>query len=87
MKLEPGDIRDLTPVIRAVVDHILERREANEQKLGDRLAYSEAEAAELLGLARHQLRDMRLRGEICARKCGKEYRYSRQSLLDFLNDR
>ena len=32
--------------------------------LGDRLGYPEAEAAALLGIERHVLRDCRLRGEI-----------------------
>ena len=37
--------------------------EANRAKLGDKLAYSEAEAARLLGLREHQLRDARLAGK------------------------
>ena len=86
MRLEPSDIQDLAPVIREVVRATLDQMQANADRLpADRLAFSEAEAAGLLGLARHTLRDMRARGEICAKKCGKEFRYSRQVLLDFLN--
>ncbi len=87
MKLEPGDIDDLQPVIASVVDRVLERLAADSERLGDRLAYSELEAADLLGLPRHVLRDMRLRGQISAKKCGKQFRYSRQTLVDFLNDK
>ncbi len=87
MKLEPGDIHDLAPIIETVVDRVLERIAADSERLGDRLAFSEPESADLLGLPRHVLRDMRLRGQISAKKCGKQFRYSRQTLVDFLNDK
>jgi hypothetical protein len=51
----------------------------------DRLGYTEQQAAEALGIARHVLRDCRLRGEIAARKVGKTYVFSRVELLTFLN--
>lgn len=86
MRLEPGDIQDLRPVIAEVVRQTLAQMHDNDSRVpADRLGYSEPESAALLGLERHQLRDMRLRGEIHAKKCGKEYRYSRQTLIDFLN--
>ncbi len=50
----------------------------------DRLGFPEAEAAALLGVPRHVLRDCRLRGEICARLVGKKNIYSRESLVKFL---
>lgn len=53
--------------------------------LGDeRLGYRESEAAEKLGLPRHVLRDARLRGEITARKIGKQYVYAKGALLKYL---
>src|SRR5262245_18486101 len=51
----------------------------------DRLAYPEAEAAALLGLAQHVLRDERRRGRIAATKVvGGRVRYTRQDLIDYL---
>ena len=49
------------------------------------LAVDEGTAARLLSLARHQLRDIRLRGEIAPVKAGKSYLYSKRCLLEFLN--
>ena len=50
----------------------------------ERLAYTEQEAAQQMGIAQHVLRDARLRGEIVARKLGKRWLYSREVLIDFL---
>lgn len=50
----------------------------------DRLAYTEAEAAKLLGIATHQLRDARLRHEITATKVGGRIGYERTELLAYL---
>ena len=79
MKLEPADLQAITA---ALTEHLQQLT-----KLGstERLGYSEAEAAALLGIARHVLRDARLRGEITARKVGKQYLYSRQALVCWLN--
>jgi len=52
-----------------------------------RLALSEAEASMSLGVPRHVLRDARRRGEVSARKVGKSYRYTREGLLDYLDNR
>jgi hypothetical protein len=49
-----------------------------------RLAYTEAEAAKLLGIATHQLRDARLRGEIFATRVGGRIGYERTELLAYL---
>lgn len=51
---------------------------------GDRLAYPEAEAAKLLGIATHQLRDARLRGEIVSTKVGGRIGYEKSELLAYL---
>lgn len=50
----------------------------------DRLAYPEPEAAALLGIASHQLRDARLRGEITATKVGGRIGYERAELVAYL---
>lgn len=84
MKLEVADVHDLKPVIHAAVVAVLEELQAKAGPLGDRLAFPEAEAAALLGVAPHVLRDCRLRGEIAGRLVGKKIVYSRDSLLRFL---
>ncbi|MEM9753917.1 MAG: helix-turn-helix domain-containing protein [Planctomycetota bacterium] len=50
----------------------------------ERLAYPESEAAQLLGIAAHQLRDARLRGEITATKAGGRIAYERDELIAYL---
>ena len=86
MKLELSN-EDLAPLVRVVVSEVLEKTEADRAKLNGRLGFSEAESAALLGVARHVLRDCRLRGEIHARLVGRRYIYSRDGLLKFLNER
>jgi hypothetical protein len=52
---------------------------------GDKLAYTEPEAARMLSLHPHQLRDERLRGRVQASVGpGRTVLYSRQDLLDYL---
>jgi hypothetical protein len=82
LNIDPAALR---PLIAAVVQQVLEALEKERAQVGDRLAYSEPEAARLLGLHPHQLRDERLRGRIGASQIvGKRIRYSRQDLLDYL---
>lgn len=82
MKLEPSDLGDLKPVIRLIVAEVLE------QAVGelDRIAYTEAEAAAKLGIAKHVLRDCRRRGEIKGRLAGKKTVYSRAELIRFIGE-
>jgi hypothetical protein len=50
----------------------------------NRLAYTESEAAQMLGVADHVLRDVRLRGEIRGKKVGKRWMYPKDTLIQFL---
>jgi hypothetical protein len=70
---------ELAPIVEAAVEAIVARRE----RMGDteRIGYPEPEAARLLGLACHQLRDARRRGEIAGRRIGRSVVYSRQALF------
>ncbi len=80
--IEPEALR---PLVREIVDLALARLAAATAKVPDRLAYSEAEAARLLGLKRHQLRDERLRSRIAfCRLVGGRVFYTRQALMDYL---
>lgn len=77
---------ELLPVIQAAVTETLARLRDDEAKLGDRLAYKEPEAARLLGMESHQLRDERLRGRIGASSIvGRGIRYTRADLLAYLS--
>ncbi len=82
------DPEALEPLIRRVVEQTLARLDEGRAALPDKLAFSEVEAARLLSLESHQLRDERLRGRIKASAIvGKRIRYLRQDLVDYLMSR
>jgi hypothetical protein len=79
------DATALRPLVQVVVRETLAALEADRARVPDRLAYSEAEAARLLGLNVHQLRDERLRGRIAASQVvGRRVRYLREDLINYL---
>jgi hypothetical protein len=78
----------LRPLIAEVVEQTLARLEAAKAAVPERLAYSEPEAAALLGLEPHQLRDERRRGRITASQVvGRRVRYLREDLVNYLMTR
>jgi len=82
MQLSPSDLR---PLVEAVVAEVVSQLQASEAMLGrDRLAYTEPEAAKLLGVRSHVMRDARLRGEIVATRVGGRIAYERSELLAYL---
>ena len=84
LQLDPSII---DPLIRRVVAETITQMEAERAKLGDKLCFSEAEAARLLGLKDHQLRDARLAGKIgCSQIIGRRIRYTREDLLRYLQE-
>ena len=85
MKLEFSDA-EMSPLIQKIVAEVLRQHKAAEAKANGRLGYSESEAAALLSVPPHVLRDCRLRQEISARMVGKRYIYSRDELMIFLNE-
>ncbi len=76
----------LRPLIATVVSEAIRSMESDRQTMeAGRLAYSEAEAAGLMGMRVHQLRDERLRGRIAASQIvGNRVRYTQRDLLDYL---
>ena len=84
MKMEPSDIPALRPLIALVVAEVLAEMQTDESRLNGRLAIAEPEAAALLGVQRHVLRDCRLRREIKASRVGKKVVYEVEELGKFL---
>jgi hypothetical protein len=77
------DADSLRELVRPIVEEVaaaIGSRTGDE----DRLAYLEADAAKLLGIASHQLRDARLRGEITSTRVGGRIGYERTELLAYL---
>lgn len=80
------DADALRPIIEATVAATLVQLRSDEAKLGDRIAFNEQEAARLLALEPHQLRDERLRGRIAASVIvGRRIRYAREDLMAYLS--
>lgn len=80
LRLDPSCLK---PVIETVIAELLQRFDQND----DRLAYSEAEAAALLGVSRTTLRDERLRGRVKASLVGRKIRYTRNDMVEYLVNR
>jgi hypothetical protein len=76
---------DLRPLIEKIVKETLALVDQADRHFDERLAYTEAEAAALLGVAQHVLRDCRLRGEVSASRCGRRIMYQRSDLLRLLD--
>jgi hypothetical protein len=72
---------DLRPIVAVVVQEVLA---AGAPVAPERIGYPEREAAGLLGVAPHTLRDCRRRGEISARLVGKQYVYAADELRRWL---
>jgi Helix-turn-helix domain len=84
------DPAGLAPLIRNIVTEVLAQIEADRQMLPEngKLCYSEAEAAALLGVEPHVLRDERRRGRIGASQIvGRRIKYTKADLLAYLAER
>ena len=79
------DREDLRPLVHLAVAEALDRMEEERAKLGGRLAFTEPEAAALLGVRPYVLRDCRRRGELQGAKVGSKIVYTRADLLGFLD--
>lgn len=83
MKLEV-DADVLRPIVEEVVAEVLTAIDADSTKQDRRLGYPEREAAALLGVEAHVLRDARLRGEIEASLVGRRIVYTPEAIKEFL---
>jgi hypothetical protein len=69
------DSSDLQPMIDLAVETALHRAGFQHADFENRLALTESEAAQTLGVKSHVLRDLRRRGKIMASKVGKRIVY------------
>jgi hypothetical protein len=75
----------LRPLIRETVRETIAQMGSDKAQFDGQLAYTEEQAAALLGLRVHQLRDERLRGRIAASVIvGRRVRYLRADLVAYL---
>jgi hypothetical protein len=82
LRIDPADLRAL---VKEIVAQVTDELQQHQQMLKGKLAVSEPEAAELLGLNPWQLRDVRLKGKIGhSRIVGNRVRYSIQDLMTYL---
>lgn len=77
---------EMRPLVRQVVAEVMAELQQHPALADDsRLAYSEPEAADLLGVKSHVLRDERLRGRIDFTKIvGGRVRYTKAQLAEYL---
>ena len=75
---------DLRPIVQVAVAEALERLQAEQARLNGRLAYTQPEAAALVGVRANTLRDARLRGELAGSMVGNKIVYTREELVAFL---
>ena len=78
------DPSELQPVIDQAVETALQRVGVQQADFGDRIALTEAEAAQALGVRQHVLRDLRLQGKINASRVGRRIVYECTEILDYL---
>ena len=78
------DVDTLRPVIEQVVAQTVAKLDVDHSRFDDRIAYTESEAAALLGVQPHVLRDLRRMGGIEASRLGKRIVYMRADLIEFL---
>jgi hypothetical protein len=90
MRLEPADLESLRPMLREfaaeIVAEVLSRSQpASSDQSTIRLAYSESEAAAMLGLEQHVLREQRRLGRIeFCRGPGRRILYRRDQIDAYL---
>jgi hypothetical protein len=78
------DVDTLRPVIQQVVAETIAQMEAERSQFDGQIAYTEPEAAALLSVQPHVLRDLRRLREIDASRIGKRIVYRRSDLLALL---
>ena len=78
------DVDELRPLVHLAVAEAMARMEEERARFHGRLAFTEPEAAVLLGVKPHVLRDCRRRGELDGAKVGSKIVYTRADLLEFL---
>ena len=79
------DRDDLRPIIEQAVAEAIEQLTEERARFSGRLAFTEPEAAALLGVKPYVLRDCRRRGELVGAKVGSKILYAHDELIRFLD--
>ena len=75
----------LRPLVHLAVAEAMAGVEEERARFSGRLAFTEPEAAVLLGVRAHVLRDCRRRGELQGARVGSRIVYTRDDLIGFLD--
>lgn len=73
----------LRPLIKQIIREVVQELNDDREQFGGKLAYPLPEAAALLGVRQHVLRDARGRGELVGRLIGKKIVFSREELVAY----
>jgi hypothetical protein len=85
--LDNSTLQQLEKFVASAVEKALAASaEFRPSQISNRLAFNEAEAASLLGVKSHVVRDARLRGEISSTRVGGRIAYTRDDLLHYLEN-
>lgn len=89
LQIDPNAFESLVErVVASCLDRIANATQPTPPILTEQLVYSETQAAKLLGLNVHQLRDERRRGRIShGRTIGKRVAYSMSDIQNYLSAR
>jgi hypothetical protein len=77
IQVDPAELREVLEIVVREILGLLD------WPVG-RLALTEPEAAQALGVPRHVLRDARLAGQLRGRRVGKRIVYTREDLVEYL---
>ena len=86
MRLEPADLESLRPLLSEIVRDAVAGLATKQPATNDEpRVYTESQAAELLQLQKHNLREARKAGKIAfTRTVGRRIAYTKQDIDDFL---
>ena len=85
MRFDASDLEFLRPLVLEAVQKLAHEIGAFDTLIAqDRIGLTQVEAAQMLGVQPYVLGKCRRRGEIYARKVGKQYVFGRDELFNYL---
>jgi len=83
LELSPDDLK---PIVAEAVAQAIEQLRGNELRFAEQFGFPEAQAASLIGVRPHVLRDLRLKGLAKAKRVGRGYLWHRNELERLLRE-